>query len=253
MKTQYANTVEWRGGETMGREGGWGRNERKMDKSSPDSVCHLAKEEDSVKWRSSIHTVDKPTWVLSPSGNKYEPPVSKHQERNQTLPSISRWRCFISAACFFFFLDCVVNLKAMKETSRCTLPTMQSDLQVWPKDFFSFFFKQNEPEGKWRKFYFIISLSKMKPGICTWYLLLIRISLFLFISVLGTNNAQQFRVLLFLHTGTHLHPNSCNETHLHTHTGGGSSEHTNHGACETIVFVYRYLMLLHPVLHYVFK
>lgn len=36
-------------------------NKGKMYEGSPDSVWRLAKEEDSVKWRSSTHRVDKPT------------------------------------------------------------------------------------------------------------------------------------------------------------------------------------------------
>lgn len=55
MQTQR---VKWRGVENK-KKGG--RDKGKMYEGSSDSVWHLAKEEDSVKWRSSIHRVDKPT------------------------------------------------------------------------------------------------------------------------------------------------------------------------------------------------
>lgn len=49
--------VEWRGVEKNLKKG----NKGKKYEGSPDSVWHLAKEEDFVKWRSSIHRVDEPT------------------------------------------------------------------------------------------------------------------------------------------------------------------------------------------------
>lgn len=50
--------VEWRGVEENRKRGG---NKGKMYEGSPDSVWRLAKKEDSVKWRSSIHRVDEHT------------------------------------------------------------------------------------------------------------------------------------------------------------------------------------------------